>query len=156
LDKFVPDKSGIFVDTEKRVMGGYNVGQLLKESADHVVVKELLVLHDYLSEKAESNIGISNNEMLKRYLITFRRCVDAVSAHRQAIENSQSATFYMKCSLENSCLLDISQAYEVELRDAMAWYDRQMGTGGDALSLGKRIRLPTMDSGLAGLGIQKE
>lgn len=156
LDTLVPTKGGLFVDRTKIVMGGYSVDDLLSESSDHVVVKELTALDEFLSTKAESNIGISNHEVLKRYRETYSRAVAAVSDHRQAIENSNSVTFFMKCSLERSKVLKISTVYEAVLMNSEAWYARQLGTSGDAIPLGDRIRLPRMESGLEGLGIQKE
>lgn len=156
LDTLVPTKGGLFVDRTKIVMGGYSVDDLLSESSDHVVVKELTALDEFLSTKAKSNIGISNHEVLKRYLVTYSRAVEAVSAHRQAIEDSNTVTFFMKCSLERSKVLKISTVYEAVLMNSKAWYARQLGTSGDAIPLGDRIRLPRMESGLEGLGIQKE
>ncbi len=156
LDTLVPTKGGLFVDRTKIVMGGYSVDDLLSESSDNVVVKELTALDEFLSTKAKSNIGISNHEVLKRYLETYSRAVAAVSDHRQAIENSNSVTFFMKCGLERSKVLKISTVYEAVLMNSKAWYARQLGTSGDAIPLGDRIRLPRMESGLEGLGIQKE
>jgi hypothetical protein len=61
----------------------------------------------------------------------------------------------MKCQIDHARLLDISRGYEAVLADSLNWYLRQLGTRGDALPLGERIRLPQMDSGLEGLGIKE-
>jgi hypothetical protein len=155
LDALVPTKQGLFVDRDKIVMGGYTVDDLLGESPDHVVVRELTDLDELLLEKAESNIGISNHDMLKLYVESYEDCLRALAAHRLSIENSDSASFYMKCQIDHARLLDISRAYEAVLTDSLNWYRRQLGTGGDALPLGERIRLPRMESGLEGLGIKE-
>jgi hypothetical protein len=155
LDALVPTKQGLFVDRDKIVMGDRTVDDLLNESPDHVVVRELSDLDELLLEKAESNIGISNHDMLKLYVSTYEDCLRALAEHRRSIESSDSATFYMKCNIDHARLLDISRAYEGVLADSLNWYRRQLGTRGDALPLGERIRLPQMDSGLEGLGIEE-
>ena len=128
---------------------------LLNESPDHVVVRELSDIDELLLEKAESNIGISNHDMLKLYVPTYEDCLRALAEHCRSIESSDSATFYMKCQIDHARLLDISRGYEAVLADSLNWYLRQLGTRGDALPLGERIRLPQMDSGLEGLGIKE-
>ncbi|MEX2580708.1 MAG: serine protease [Verrucomicrobiales bacterium] len=155
LDTLIPTKGGLFVDLDKVVMGGYTVNDLLKESPDHIVVRELRELDKLLTEKGKSNIGVSNHDMLKLYVASYGKCLREISNHRIAIENSDAATFFMKCQIDHARLLPISRAYELVLDDSLEWYNRQLGTRGDALPLGERIRLPRMESGLEALGIKE-
>jgi len=155
LDTLIPTKGGLFVDLDKIVMGGYTVNDLLKESPDHIVVRELRQLDKLLTEKGKSNIGVSNHDMLKLYVASYGKCLREIRNHRIAIENSDAATFFMKCQIDRARLLPISRAYEVVLDDSLEWYNRQLGTRGDALPLGERIRLPRMESGLEALGIKE-
>ncbi len=120
------------------------------------MVRELTALDQFLVAKAKSNIGISNHEVLKRYLETYSRSLTAVSEHQKAIENSDSVTFFMRRNLNRLKILQISTAYEGVLLASQAWYARQLRTSGNAIPLGDRIRLPRIESGLEGLGIQKE
>ena len=153
LDTLVPTKQGLFVDKNARVMGDYTVDDLLQESSDHPVVKELTYLDQFLSAKAKSNIGISNQDMLKRYVEAYKKCLPYISSLRAGIENSNSATFFMKCSLKQNRMLEISKAYEALSARSLNWYSAQQGTRGEALPLAQRFRLPEFRSGLEGLGI---
>lgn len=75
---------------------------------------------------------------------------------RMNIENSNSMTYFMKCNLKNSRMLEICRAYEALSARCLQWYSKQRGTGGQALPLAKRLRLPEMRSGLEGLGIKNK
>lgn len=156
LDTLIPTKEGLFVNSSMTVMGDYTVDDLLRQSPNHPVVLELVALDKYLTSRANSNIGTSNQDILRRYVATYRKCLDYISGMRRGIENSTSLTFYMKCNLKRSRIIDIARAYENLSNNCLSWYARQAGTGGEALPLGGRIRLPQLQSGLAGLGLKDE
>lgn len=155
LDTLIPAKQGLFVDKTAIVMGDYTVGDLLAESADHPVVAELLGLDRFLRSKASGNIGINNQDMLKKYIATYSRCLAMISSQRSALENTQAATFYMKCHLKQTRLIEICKAYEALSRRTLAWYVAQQGAGGQSLPVADRFRLPVMRTGLNGLGIKE-
>ena len=156
LDTLIPTKQGLFVDKNAIVMGDYTVNDLLQESSNHPVVTELVYLDRFLSSKAESNIGISNQDMLKRYISCYKECIEHISSIRRGVENSSRFTYFMKCQLKRSRLLEVASAYEGLSFRCLEWYVTQTGTGGQALPLAKRLRLPEMRSGLDGLGIKDE
>ncbi len=156
LDTLIPTKQGLFVDKNVVVMGDYTVNDLLQESSDHPVVDELVRLDRYLSSRAESNIGINNQDMLKSYVACYGKCLEHIISLRRGLENSQNVTFFMKCNLTQSRMLEISKAYEALSARCLQWYVKQRGTGGQALPLAQRFRLPALRSGLEGLGIKGE
>jgi S1-C subfamily serine protease len=156
LDTLIPTKQGLFVDKNVVVMGDYTVSDLLQESADHPVVNELVRLDQYLSSRAESNIGMNNQDMLKSYVACYGKCLEHITSLRRGLENSQNMTFFMKCRMTQSRMLEISKAYETLSARCLQWYVKQKGTSGQALPLAKRYRLPELRSGLEGLGIKGE
>lgn len=156
LDTLVPTKQGLFVNRGTIVMGDYTVDDLLQESSDHPVVTELVKLDRVLSSRAESNIGMNNQDMLKLYVATHSRCLGYIASLRKSLENSQNMTFYMRCIFDQSRMLEVAKAYENLSARSLQWYSRQQGTGGQALPLEKRFRLPQMRSGLEGLGIKED
>ncbi|MES2660314.1 MAG: serine protease [Verrucomicrobiota bacterium] len=155
LDTLVPAKQGIFVDKNAVVMGDYTVDDLLAESANHPVVAELVALDRFLKSKSTGAISINNQDMLKKYIATYQKCIAHISAQRRSLENTQAATFFMKCHLRQTRIIDICKAYEALSNRSLAWYQQQRGTGGQALPLEKRFRLPAMRSGLNGLGLKE-
>lgn len=155
LDTLIPAKQGLFVNRQAVVMGDYTVEDLLAESSSHPVVKELVALDAFLRSKASGNIGINNQDMLKRYIETYQRCLNMISSQRKAMENTDAATFYMKCELRSSRLIAVCKAYEALSSRTLAWYVQQRGTGGQSLPLEQRFRLPAMRSGLNGLGLKE-
>ena len=156
LDTLIPAKQGLFVDKNVVVMGDYTVADLLAESADHPVVRELMLLDRFLTAKSRSKIAMNNQVMLKRYVETYRICCNHASAQRKALENSTAATFFMKCHMKRSHIIDVCRAYEALSARSLDWYVKQLGTGGQSLPLDQRYRLPSMRSGLKGLGIQEK
>ena len=156
LDTLIPTKQGLFVDKNVIVMGEYTVNDLLQESSNHPVVAELVYLDRFLSSKAESNIGISNQDMLKRYISCYKECLEHISSIRRGVENSSRFTYFVKCNLKASRMLEVASAYEGLSFRCLEWYVTQTGTGGQALPLAERLRLPEMRSGLDGLGIKDE
>ena len=156
LDTLVPTKEGLFVDKMAIVMNDYTVDDLLMESSDHPVVIELVKLDKYLRGRANRNIGISNQDMLKAYVEIYRKCLMLVTDQRKGIENARSATFFMKCEMKQSNMMEVIEAYETLSARCLNWYVLQTGTGGKALPLAQRFRLPAFRSGLEGLGIKEK
>jgi hypothetical protein len=109
-----------------------------------------------LEKRGESNIGISNQDMLKIYIESYQRCLANIQKQRRDSVRLEALTFYMKCILKNTRALDICIAYENATAKSIGWYTLQRGTGGQALPLSKRLRLPSFSSGLSALGIGEE
>ena len=61
----------------------------------------------------------------------------------------------MKCNLQESRMLEISRAYESLTARYLQWCATQRGTSGQALQL-DLFKLPTLESGLKGLGIKEK
>ncbi|MDB6078680.1 MAG: Trypsin-like peptidase protein [Akkermansiaceae bacterium] len=154
LDTLIPAKQGVFVNTQTIVMGDYTVADLLAESANHPVVRELLRLDKVLRAKGGA-IAISNAEMLKLYENSLRVCLSSISSERIAMETTQSATFFMKCNLKRSRVIDICKAYENLCARSVDWFVQQQGSGGKALAIDSHVRLPPLRSGLKGLGLKE-
>lgn len=155
LDTLVPTKSGLFVNPKTIVMGDYTVADLLQESADHPVVKELTRLDRELRAKGGA-ISISNVEMLRIYEASFSRCLGYIAGQRNALETTRAATFFMKCQIKRSRIVEVCKAYEAMTQRTLLWYQAQQGTGGKGLSIDRRARLPSMSTGVKGLGIRSE
>ncbi|MES2474472.1 MAG: serine protease [Verrucomicrobiota bacterium] len=155
LDTLVPTKQGLFLDKSAVVMGEYTVEDLLAESINHPVVAQLVALDRFLTSKSTGSIGINNQDMLKRYIATYQKCLGIISTQRRSIENTEAATFFMKCRLKQTRLIEVCKAYETLSNKTLAWYVRQRGTGGQALPVASRFRLPAMRSGLNGLGLKE-
>jgi len=150
LDTLYPRKEGVFVDTEQIVMGDYTVLDLIEESPDHPIVKELTELHERLKQKAKSNVGISNQDMFKAYISSYGRCLTEAAKLRSSVVESQLPTFYMECRFKNSRIIEIAQAYEAVLKHSIAWYEEQSGTRAEVWPIDKRIRLPVFRTGIDG------
>ena len=100
---------------------------------------------------------MSNQDMLKIYISTYRSCLNHIGQQRRSIEGAlYTKSFFLKCHIKNTYILEISDLYEKALRKNLTWYANQRGTRGVALPVAKRIRLPHWESGISGLGIQKE
>lgn len=156
LDTLYPRKEGVFVDTEQIVMGDYTVLDLIDESPDHPIVKELTELHERLQQKAKSNVGISNQDMFKAYISSYSFCLSEAAKLRGRVVESQLPTFYMECRFKNSRIIEIAQTYEDVLEQSIKWYGEQSGTRADVWPIDKRIRLPLFRSGIDGLFQIKE
>lgn len=156
LDTLIPTKQGLFLDKNAVVMGDYNVGDICTESRNNPVLSELVALSTWLEKRGESNIGISNQDMLKIYIESYQRCLANIQKQRRDSVRLEALTFYMKCILKNTRALDICIAYENATAKSIGWYTLQRGTGGQALPLSKRLRLPSFSSGLSALGIGEE
>lgn len=155
LDTLIPTKQGLFVDKKAVVMGDYTVEDLRAESANHPVVAQLVALDKFLSSKSTGAIGINNQDMLKKYIATYQTCIRHISSQRMSLENTPAATFFMKCHLRQTRLIEICKAYEALSNRSLAWYVAQRGTGGQALPVASRFRLPALRSGLNGLGLKE-
>lgn len=156
MDILVPSKEGIFISRNAHVIGDYTIGDIVNESQGHPVIQELAKLDRWLNSCAASNIGISNQDMLKQYTKSYRRCLALISRQRQTVQARASLSFYTRCLLANTRSLEILARYESAMRKSIGWYERQQGTSGDALPLAKRFRLPPIQAGLAGLGLRPE
>lgn len=156
MDLLVPTKQGLFVQPNMVVMGDYTVQDILAESPGHPVVKELVALDKWLQSKSSGKIGISNQDMLKRYIPAYRRCLGEMQKYRRQVEAGNSLSFYSTCSLKNTRALDIALAYEKAMIRAVGWFAAQTGSRGKAMPLAQRYRLPSFKSGLNGLGLQEE
>jgi hypothetical protein len=155
LDTVMPAKQGVFVNTHMVVMGEYTVADLLAESPNHPVVKELLRLDKVLRSKSSGNISISSMEMMGLYQNSLQTCLGYIASERLGIETTQSATFFMKCQLKRSRVLEICKAYESLCERSVEWFAAQQGTRGKAVSLDSKLRLPPLASGLKGLGLKE-
>lgn len=157
LDTLVPKHEGLLVNTRQRVMGDYTVDDLLESNPDHIVVRRLISLDKKLSFRKDSNIKRANQDTFRLYRNTYTACIKDVMNTRRQIESSASyKSSYFKYSMKNTKLIPICKAYEKGLSRTLSWFKKQMGTKGDAIPLGSRPRLPDINSGLEGLGIQKE
>lgn len=156
MDALVPTKQGIFVNRDQSVMGDYTVADVLAESKGHAVIRELSSLDRWLKEHAGSNIGISNQDMLKRYIPVYRRCLGFISRQSSESRSAGDFSFYTQCSLRNTRSVEICAAYQRSMRRTIDWYVAQRGTRGKALPVAARYRLPSFKSGLRGLGLQRE
>jgi hypothetical protein len=157
LDTLVPGHEKLLVNTRQRVMGDYTVGDLLKSNSNHIVVNRLIALDKKLSFREGSNIKRANQDTFRLYRDTYRKCLEDITRARKQYERSDPyASAYFKYSLQNTKLIPICKAYENGVYRTLAWFKKQMGTKGRAIPLGSRPRLPDINSGLAGLGIQRE
>lgn len=143
LDAIEPTKKGLFTNPNVQVFGDYTVGEIIEESKGHPIIQELAKLDSLLAKRGESKIGMNNQDFLKLYIATQTKCLQMVRAHRASIENSKSATFYMKCQLVRSRVLVISKFYESAATRSLNWYIRQAGTSGDSMAL-RRVRFPSL------------
>jgi hypothetical protein len=156
MDTLVPTKQGLFLDRNTIVMGDYKVEDILIESSTNPVLKELVGLSAWLQKRGESNIGMSNQDMLKVYIPSYERCLAHIQRQRAEFIRPQELTFFMKCNLKNTRALDISLAYEKATANSIQWFSMQRGTRGQALPLGQRLRLPSFTDGLSALGLGDE
>jgi len=151
LDTLYPRKEGVFADFEQIVMGDYTIGDLMRESPEHPIVIELLELNEGLQQKAQSNIGISTQDMFKRYIESYEWCINYARRFRKQVAGAEMPTYFMKCNFQNSRIVEIGQAYERVLEKAIKFYDDQSSTRAETWAVSKRIRLPTFRSGFDAL-----
>jgi len=130
MDVLVPAKHGIFLNRTAVVMGDYDVGAIVNESKGNPILTELIALDKWLSAKGKSNIGISNQDMLKQYITSYSKCLRIIQQQRKAYGGVSNMTFYMKCHLKNTRALDICIAYEKSTARSIQWYRQQRGTEG--------------------------
>ena len=156
MDTLIPAKEGLFLNKNAIVQGEYNVGDIFSESGDNPILHELVNLSNWLKRKSESNIGISNQDMLKQYIKSFEYCYEQVASQRENLKFPKDLTFFMKCRVKNTRAQDICHAYQQGLLKAIDGYHRLRGTGGKALPLANRFRLPSYTDGLSALGIGEE
>tara|TARA_B100000927_G_scaffold282241_1_gene268651 strand:- start:233 stop:1480 length:1248 start_codon:yes stop_codon:yes gene_type:complete len=151
LDTLYPRKEGVFADLDQIVMGEYTIRDLMRESPEHPIVNELLELHEGLQQKEQSNIGISTQDMFKRYISSYTWCIGYARKFRKQVAEGEMPTYYMKCNFENSRIIEIGQAYERVLEKALEFYMDQSSTKAETWALSERIRLPTFRSGFDAL-----
>jgi hypothetical protein len=156
MDTLVPAKEGLFLDNNAIVQGDYNVEKIFKESGNNPILHQLVDLSNFLKKRSESNVGISNKDMLKIYISSYEECLKLIRSQREKSLVTKDLTFYMKCILKNTRALDICLAYEDAIEKSIDGYDRMRGIGGGALPLANRFRLPSYSSGLSSLGIGEE
>lgn len=152
MDFLYPTKQGILLYPDRRVFGDYTVRDILQESSRSPVIKELIALDRELGKYADSNIGISNQDMLKKYIQTYSRCLGLLQRQRRTVD-TRNLTYFMQCNLKNTYALEICVAYEKSIAKTINWCRKQRGIGGKAIPFAKRWRLPKYQSGLNGLGI---
>ena len=156
LDAIEPRTTGIFYDKSRVVMGGYTVDELLDMNPDHYIVKRLLSLNKKISRNG-SKIGLSHASLFKIFISEYSDCLRYITKGRLKLnEGIGRRSYYFRCSLVNTKLIPICQAYQKGIDRSLTWYRKQGGTSAKSLPLGRRIRLPDIDSGLYGLGLQKE
>lgn len=151
LDTLYPRKEGVFADFDQIVMGDYTIGDLLRESPEHPIVEKLLELNEALILKAQSNIGISNQDMFKRYIDSYEWCISYAGKFRKQVAGKEMPTYYMKCNFENSRIVEIGQAYEQVLQKSLMFYEDQSSTKAETWAVSERIRLPAFRSGFNAL-----
>ena len=137
-------------------MGDYKISDIFQESANHPVLKDLAALDRLLASNASSNIGMSNQDMLKAYIETYSRCLQQIQAQRNSFGNLNELSFYTKCILRNTRSVEIVMAYQRNLATMIQWCEQQRGTAGRPMPLTQRMRLPSFTDGLSALGIQEE
>ncbi|GAA5497439.1 hypothetical protein Rhal01_03635 [Rubritalea halochordaticola] len=156
MDALVPSAEGLFVDTSVEVMGGFTIADLLAESPDHYIVKRLLKLDKEIRE-GNRGVRISNMDLLKLYSSAYRDCLAYTQRQTRAIKDRMyTRSYFFECSVKNTFMLEISRAYENGIARSIQWYRKQGGLSKKAIPLTERVRLPRLDSGLQGLGIQRE
>lgn len=138
------------------VMGDYKVEDIFTESRNNPVLKELVGLSTWLAKRGESNIGMSNQDMLKVYIPSYQKCLALIQQQRKEFARPEELTFYTKCHLKNTRALDICLAYEKATSKSIQWFSMQRGTGGQALPLSQRLRLPSFTDGTSALGLREE
>lgn len=157
MDTLIPSGDGLFVNTGQRVMGGYTVADLMRESPNHYIVKRLLALDEKIREKSSKAFRMSNQDLLKVYLSAYGDCLSHMRKQSSAIEdNMYQHSYYFQCSVKNTYMLEINRAYEKNIGDVITWYRSQRSGRNGPIPVTKRIRLPRSESGLQGLGIQQE
>ncbi len=150
MDALVPTKQGLFFNKGKRVLGEYTVNDILKESPKHPAVVRLKNFDLFLSKYAVSNIGISNQDMLKNYIACYKSCLKPISNQRKKLEKKINSefTYFLKLKAENTKLITIHKFYEKSTSTLISWCAKQRGTSGQALPLSKRFRLPDFDAAI--------
>lgn len=155
MNAIEPHKDGILLNTSRQVMGIYSIRELLESHSDHYIVKSLESL-DAKLRRDGSNLGMSNHDVWKAYRTAYRGGLKYSARLRSEISNTshhRSKTF--RDQLEKLELLEVCQAYERWIAKSLSWFERQLGTSGDALPLGQP-GLPSIQDSLAALAIKAD
>lgn len=150
MDAITPTHTGLFISPSQKVSGEYTVGDILKESADHRVIRRLVALHRQLEVKADSKIPYANRMILKFYQKAMEDCTNDIIRDRQTIENDvRQMHFFFIGAVEKSKVLKVCRAYENAMVGLLNWYAKQASLSGDPLPLSERVRLPSIEGGFA-------